>query len=40
MISVHFDASPVVDFKSAAKDNDTFKVSWHVASGYIRSISI
>tara|TARA_R110002126_G_scaffold34352_5_gene106397 strand:- start:530 stop:1816 length:1287 start_codon:yes stop_codon:yes gene_type:complete len=30
MISVHFDASPVVDFKSAAKgDNDTFKKFFH-----------
>jgi glutamate-1-semialdehyde 2,1-aminomutase len=26
MISVHFDATPVIDFKSAANgDNDTFK---------------
>ncbi|MDG2432593.1 glutamate-1-semialdehyde 2,1-aminomutase [Flavobacterium sp.] len=30
MISVHFDASPVTDFKSAAKgDNDTFKKFFH-----------
>jgi glutamate-1-semialdehyde 2,1-aminomutase len=30
MISVHFDASPVVDFQSAAKgDNDTFKKFFH-----------
>ena len=30
MISVHFDASPVVDFKSAAKgDNETFKKFFH-----------
>ena len=30
MISVHFDANPVVDFQSAAKgDNDTFKKFFH-----------
>ena len=30
MISVHFDASPVVDFQSAAKgDNETFKKFFH-----------
>lgn len=30
MISVHFDASPVTDFKSAAKgDNDTFRKFFH-----------
>jgi glutamate-1-semialdehyde 2,1-aminomutase len=30
MISVHFDASPVIDFKSAAKgDNETFKKFFH-----------
>lgn len=30
MISVHFDAAPVVDFKSAARgDNDTFKAFFH-----------
>jgi len=30
MISVHFDAAPVVDFQSAAKgDNDTFKKFFH-----------
>lgn len=30
MISVHFDAEPVTDFKSAAKgDNDTFKKFFH-----------
>jgi glutamate-1-semialdehyde 2,1-aminomutase len=30
MISVHFDATPVVDFQSAAKgDNDTFKKFFH-----------
>jgi glutamate-1-semialdehyde 2,1-aminomutase len=29
MISVHFDATPVIDFKSAANgDNDTFKNSF------------
>jgi glutamate-1-semialdehyde 2,1-aminomutase len=29
MISVHFDATPVIDFKSAANgDNDTFKSSF------------
>ena len=30
MISVHFDANPVVDFQSAAKgDNETFKKFFH-----------
>jgi glutamate-1-semialdehyde 2,1-aminomutase len=30
MISVHFDATPVIDFKSAANgDNDTFKKFFH-----------
>jgi glutamate-1-semialdehyde 2,1-aminomutase len=30
MISVHFDASPVTDFKSAKKgDNETFKKFFH-----------
>ena len=30
MISVHFDAEPVTDFKSAGKgDNDTFKKFFH-----------
>jgi glutamate-1-semialdehyde 2,1-aminomutase len=30
MISVHFDASPVVDFQTAAKgDNETFKKFFH-----------
>ena len=30
MISVHFDASPVVDFQTAAKgDNQTFKKFFH-----------
>ena len=30
MISIHFDASPVIDFKSAAKgDNETFKKFFH-----------
>jgi glutamate-1-semialdehyde 2,1-aminomutase len=30
MISVHFDAAPVVDFKTAAKgNNDTFKKFFH-----------
>jgi glutamate-1-semialdehyde 2,1-aminomutase len=37
MISIHFDESPVVDFKSAAKgDNELLKsFSWYVASRYI-----
>jgi glutamate-1-semialdehyde 2,1-aminomutase len=26
MISVHFDATPVIDFKSAANGDDTFKI--------------
>jgi glutamate-1-semialdehyde aminotransferase len=40
MISIHFDESPVVDFKSAAKgDNELFKVfSWYVASRYLKHL--
>jgi glutamate-1-semialdehyde 2,1-aminomutase len=29
MISVHFDATPVIDFKSAANGDDTFKKFFH-----------
>jgi glutamate-1-semialdehyde aminotransferase len=30
MISIHFDAAPVVDFQTAAKgDNETFKKFFH-----------
>jgi glutamate-1-semialdehyde 2,1-aminomutase len=38
MISIHFDAAPVVDFQTAAKgDNETFKKFFHglLTKGFI-----